>query len=160
MLNAYLTKDEFCRKYSPYQKGQTVTLIKPIYCTKGKYEVGTEVVIDEVRLMIYLPKVFLSEADNFYADDRMFMYRVLPKEAPDDFHNLGIEYFEKSNFAEKEFLVNIVCVTTIIAFMIGFVITICFKETYAPFFLCGVIISTLIGKLSSFSRPKLHKKRK
>lgn len=101
MLNAYLTKDEFCRKYSPYQKGQTVTLIKPIYCTKGKYEVGTEVVIDDVILGVYsLPKVFLSEADSFYADDRMFLYKVHPKEANDDFHILATKYFRKNNLGK------------------------------------------------------------
>lgn len=160
MLNAYLTEDEFCRKYSSYQKGQTVTLIQPIYCKKGKYEVGTEVVIDDVKLRIDLPNVFSSEADNFYADDRMFLYKVRPKEANDDFHILGIEYFGESNFARKELLVDILCVTTIIAFMIGLVITICFKETYVPFFLCGVIISTLIGKFLGFLKPRLHKKRK
>ena len=161
MLNAYLTEDEFCRKYSSYQKGQTVTLRIPFYCNKGKYEVGTEFVIVDVELRIDLPNVFSSEADNYYADDRMFLYTVRPKESDYDFHILEIEYFRKCKFTEREFLVNIVCFTTMIVCMIGLVITIVLKkEAYSPFFLCGGIISTLVGYFSSFLKPRLHKKRK
>ena len=103
MLKAYLTEDEFCRKYSSYQKGQTVTLRIPFYCNKGKYEVGTEFVIDDVKLRIDLPNVFSSEADNYYADDRMFLYTVRPKESNDNVHTLKIGYFEKNKFEKKNY---------------------------------------------------------
>ncbi len=162
MLNAYLTEDEFCRKYSSYQKGQTVTLIKPIYCNKGKYEVGTEFVIDDVKLRIVLPNVFSSEADNYYADGRMFLYTVHPKESNNDVHTLDIEYFEKENeFAKKEYLVAMLVFALLITFLIGFAINaIWYKETDISYWFDGMAISSVFTIIVTYQKPRLHKKRK
>lgn len=161
MLNAYLTEDEFCRKYSLYQKGQTVTLIKPFYCDKGIYEVGTEFVIDDIELRDNLPNVFSSEADDYYADGRMFLYTVRPKESNDDVHTLDIEYFENNEFAKKEFLAAILVFAILITFLIGFAINaIWYNETYIDYWFGGMAISSAITILLTYRKPKLHKKRK
>ncbi|MCM1008312.1 MAG: hypothetical protein NC485_10355 [Ruminococcus flavefaciens] len=99
MLNTYLTEEEFCKKYSPYQKGQTVNIIKSIYLDYGRYEAGTEFVIEDVKLEygMVLPKVLSSKADNFYADERMFDYIVRSNDSNDIEECVNISYFEKTN---------------------------------------------------------------
>lgn len=168
MLDNYLTRDEFLKKYSPYQKGQTVTIIKPIYRHYGKYEVGTEFVIEKVGLRydIGLPKVLSSKADDFYADGRMFLYDMSNKD-----HNgiitVDIEYFEKNKFGKKDFLVIITLFSIVIAFIIGFFIGFtryvmsCDNGICALCCFVGTLISTsLLGIFLEFNEPKLHKKRK
>lgn len=164
MLNTYLKEDEFCKKYSPYQQGQTVTLIEPARLDYGIYEVGTEVVIKNVTLKDYikLPEILSSEADDFYADVRMFKYEVQLRsfeEHTQTFY-IDIDFLEKVRLEKIENIKAVIGVVIAYIFLIGTIIMTCCQNEYASSFgICSFIITIIT--LGWYTRsPSIHKKRK
>ncbi len=165
MLNTYLKEDEFCKKYSPYQQGQTVTLIEPARLDYGIYEVGTEVVIKNVTLKDYikLPEILSSEADDFYADVRMFKYEVQLRsfeEYTQTFY-IDIDFLEKVRLEKIENIKAVIGVVIASIFLIcAIILTCCNDDTYASSFWIFSFIITLIT-LGWYTRsPSIQKKRK
>lgn len=182
MFKRYLTEDEFYQKYSPYQKGQTVTIIKPIYTDDGKFETGMEFIITNISLKpdIEFPKVFSDEADSYYADKRMFCYQVQPKESCSEntpTFNADIKHF--TNVRTNMFK----CAEVILAIM---VLIVCWYILHLQYVACESVwninpveiddlkkmIFCIFGYVSSFllfidfifstisEKPTIHKKLK
>lgn len=165
MLNTYLTEEDFCKKYSPYQQGQTVTFIEPARTDYGIYEVGTEVVIKNVTLKDYieLPEILSSEADDFYADVRMFKYEVQLRsfeEHTPTFY-IDIDFLEKVRLEKIENIKAVIGVVIASIFLIGAIIMMCCQQDiYAnSFWICSFIITIIT--LGWYTQcPSMHKKEK
>lgn len=164
MLDSYLNEDEFCKKYSPYQQGQMVTLIEPARLDYGIYEVGTEVVIKNVTLKDYikLPEILSSEADDFYADVRMFKYEVQLRsfeEHTPTFY-IDIDFLEKVRLEKIENIKAVIGIVIASIFLIGGIIMMCCQNEYASYFwICSFIITIIT--LGWYTRcPSIYKKRK
>ncbi|MCM1008313.1 MAG: hypothetical protein NC485_10360 [Ruminococcus flavefaciens] len=163
MLNNYLTEDEFCQKYSPYQKGQTVNLIEPAKCDYGIYEIGTEVVIKNVTLKDYikLPEMLSSEVDDFYADGRMFKYEVQLRSIEENTPTfyIDIDFIEKVKLCKIEFIKAAIGTVVASVYLIGAIALTGYEDYSCWLMICSFIIAFIT--LGWYTRcPEIHKKRK